>query len=96
MKIVGTIVEYNPLHNGHILHFNKIKEQNPDLVIGVMSSSLCMRGDLSIFDKFKKTKQALNLGYDIIIELPLALSMQRADIFSNNAVKLLNLLAYRH
>ena len=92
MKIIGSIVEYNPLHNGHVLHFNKIKEQNPDLTVAVMSSSLCMRGDLSIFDKFKKTKQALNLGYDIIIELPLALSMQRADIFAKNAIYLLNMI----
>lgn len=92
MKIVGTIVEYNPLHNGHVLHFNKIKEQNPNLIIGCMSSTLTMRGDLSLFDKFTKTKQALNLGYDIIIELPLALSMQRADIFASNAIKLLNLM----
>lgn len=84
------IVEYNPLHNGHVLHFNKIKEKNPDLVIGVMSSSFSMRGDLSIFDKFTKTKQALDLGLDIVIELPLAMSMQRADIFSSNTVRLLH------
>lgn len=90
MKIIGMIVEYNPLHNGHVIHFNKIKEKNPDLVIGVMSSSFCMRGDLSIFDKFNKTKQALNLGIDIVVELPLINSLQRADIFAYNAVKLLN------
>ena len=92
MKITGVIVEYNPLHNGHKLHIEKIKETNPDLIIGVMSSSFTMRGDLSIFDKFKKTKQALKLGIDIVIELPLLLSMQRADIFAKNAVDLLNLM----
>lgn len=90
MKIIGMIVEYNPLHNGHLIHFNKIKEKNPDLVIAVMSSSFSMRGDLSIFDKFKKTEQALNLGVDIVVELPLIESMQRADIFSYNAVRLLH------
>ena len=27
MKIVGIICEYNPFHNGHIYHIEKIKER---------------------------------------------------------------------
>ncbi len=91
MKIVGIICEYNPLHNGHLYHFNKIKEESKaDIVICVMSSSFSSRGDLSIFDKFTKTKQALKLGIDLIVELPLIYTIQRADIFADNAVKILN------
>ena len=91
MKIVGIICEYNPLHNGHLYHFNKIKEESKaDIVICVMSSSFSSRGDLSIFDKFTKTKQALNLGIDLVVELPLIYTIQRADIFADNAVKILN------
>ena len=87
MKIVGVIVEYNPLHNGHVYHINEIKKlAKPDLIVAVMSSSFTMRGDLSIYDKFTKTKQALNNGIDIVIELPLALAMHRADIFAKNAI----------
>ena len=26
MKTVGIVVEYNPLHNGHVLHYRKSKE----------------------------------------------------------------------
>ena len=92
MKIVGIIVEYNPLHNGHIYHIEKIREKaNPDLIIAVMSSTMTMRGDLSIFDKFEKTKQALKASVDLVIELPLVYSMQRADIFASNAVSILNM-----
>ncbi len=91
MNIVGIIVEYNPLHNGHMYHFNKIKElENPDLIIAVMSSSVTNRGELSLFDKFKKTEQALNLGIDIVVELPLIYACQRADIFALKAVNILN------
>ena len=91
MKIVGIICEYNPLHNGHVYHFNKVKEESKaDLVICVMSSSFSSRGDLSIFDKFTKTKQALNMGIDLIVELPLIYTIERADIFADNAVKILN------
>ena len=93
MKIVGIICEYNPLHNGHIYHFNKIKDESKaDIVICVMSSSFSSRGDLSIFDKFTKTKQALKLGIDLVIELPLIYTVERADIFASYSVKLLNLM----
>lgn len=93
MKIVGVIVEYNPLHNGHVHHINKIKElANADLIIAVLSGSFTMRGDLSLFDKFTKAQQALQNNIDVIIELPATLCIQKADIFANNAVMLLNLL----
>lgn len=93
MKTVGLIVEYNPLHNGHIHHINEVKtKSNADLLICVMSSSFTMRGDLSLFDKFTKTRQALDANIDLIIELPLVYSIERADIFSSNAVKILNML----
>lgn len=92
MKKVGLIVEYNPLHNGHIHHINEIKKNsNADILIAVMSSSFTMRGDLSIFDKYTKTKQALDSNLDLIIELPLVYAIERADIFALNAIKILNL-----
>ena len=92
MKIVGLIVEYNPLHNGHKYHINKVKEEsNADLIIAVMSSSFTMRGELSLFDKFTKTEQALKSGIDIVIELPFLLTVQNSDLFAKHAVTLLNL-----
>ena len=92
MKIVGIIAEYNPLHNGHLYHINKIKEaEKPDLIIGVVSSSFTMRGDLSIYDKFTKTRQALELGLDIVIENPMAYTIERADIYAKNAIDILNI-----
>ncbi len=92
MKIVGVIVEYNPLHNGHLYHIQKIKElAKPDLLIGVLSSSVTMRGDISLFNKFHKTEQALELGLDLVIELPMALAMHKADIFALHAISLLHM-----
>ncbi len=88
MKITGVIAEYNPLHNGHVYHFNNIKS---DLKILIMSSSFTMRGDLSLFNKFDKARQALELGYDLVIELPFAYTLQRADIYAKNNIQFLNL-----
>ena len=93
MKKVGIICEYNPLHNGHVYHFNKIKElSKADIIIAIISTSFSSRGDLSIFDKFTKTRQALTMGVDLVIELPIIYTIQRADIFASNSVKILNLL----
>ena len=30
MKAIGIIAEYNPFHNGHIYHLNKVKEMFPE------------------------------------------------------------------
>ena len=63
MKITGLIVEYNPFHNGHIKHIKEsIKLTNPDLVIAVTSGNFTQRGEVSIVNKFDKTKAALKYG----------------------------------
>ena len=33
MNAIGIIAEYNPFHNGHLYHINKIKEKYPDYTI---------------------------------------------------------------
>lgn len=92
MKIVGTIVEYNPIHNGHLYAINQIKkESNADLIIAVMSGNITMRGDLSIFNKFTKTKQSLIAGIDLIIELPFCYTVHNSDLFAYHTIHLLNL-----
>ncbi|MGM9971785.1 MAG: nucleotidyltransferase family protein [Anaeroplasmataceae bacterium] len=93
MKIVGIIVEYNPLHNGHLYHFNQIKKMsNADIIIAVMSSSIVNRGEISVFTKFDKAKLALDLGVDIVVELPSVYTLQNADVFAYRAVSILNYL----
>ena len=87
MKIVGTIVEFNPLHNGHCYFIQQVKQQSKaDILVAVMSGSFTMRGELSVFDKFTKTKQALQAGIDLVIELPFCYSVQSADLFAEFAV----------
>ena len=71
MNVSGIIVEYNPLHNGHVYHINKTKElTNCDVLIGVMSGNFTQRGIPSSIDKWTKTRMALNNGIDLVIELP--------------------------
>lgn len=93
MKSVGIICEYNPFHNGHLYHLNKVKEMCPDhIIILIMSSSFLERGEASIINKWKKTDIALYYGVDLVVELPFAFSSQSADIFAKGSIELLNYL----
>ena len=49
MNIIGIIAEYNPFHNGHIYHIEKIKEKYPDsLIILVLNGYFTERGIISV------------------------------------------------
>lgn len=90
MKIIGLIAEYNPFHNGHLYQINKIKEMYPDsVIIAVVSSSFTQRGDISILNKWDKTRIALDNSIDIVIELPFVFATQSSDIFAKGAITLL-------
>ena len=57
MKITGIIAEYNPFHNGHVYHIEQSRKITEcDLLIGVISGNYNQRGDISIIDKYEKTK----------------------------------------
>lgn len=93
MNVIGIICEYNPFHNGHIYHINKIKELYPDsLIVLVMSGNVTERGDLSIINKWNKTKIALNHNIDLVVELPFPFASQSADLFCYASMKILNYL----
>ncbi len=91
MKKIGIIAEYNPFHNGHKYQIDKIKEKYKDsLIIVVMSSSFCQRGEYSLLDKWTKTKICLENNIDLVVELPYVFSTGSADIFAKGAVEILN------
>lgn len=91
MEIIGIICEYNPFHNGHIYHIEKIKEKYPDsLLILVLNGYYLERGEISLLDKFSKTSIALNNGVDLVMELPYIYGTQSADTFAKYSIKILN------
>jgi len=93
MNISGIVVEYNPLHNGHVYHINKTKElTNCDALICVMSGNFAQRGIPSSVDKWTKTKMAIDNGVDLVIELPAVYSVSSAEFFASGAISLLNSL----
>jgi len=93
MKSIGIICEYNPFHNGHLYHLNKVKELYPDYtIILVMSGQFLQRGDVSVINKWDKTDIALEMGIDLVIELPFVFATQSSDVFALGSVSILNYL----
>ncbi len=97
MNIIGIIAEYNPFHNGHIYHIEKIKEKYPNsLIILVLNGYFTERGTISILSKEDKTRISLDNNIDIVLELPFIFGTQSSDIFGFYSVKLLNELKVDH
>ncbi len=93
MKAIGIIAEYNPFHNGHYYQIQKIKEKYPDhAIIAVMCGHFTERGEITIIDKWARTKIALENGIDLVIELPFPFATQSADFFAYGAITILEYL----
>ena len=91
MKVLGLVLELNPPHHGHKYFIDKAKELvKPDYTIAVISTNFTMRGDISVINKFDKTRLCLDLGIDIVLELPYIACVASADYFCKNAITLLN------
>ncbi|TDQ42310.1 nucleotidyltransferase [Aureibacillus halotolerans] len=91
MKAVGMIVEYNPFHNGHLYHLQKSKYiTGADVTVAVMSGNFLQRGEPALLPKWQRAEMALRAGVDIIVELPYAFAVARADLFALGAVHILS------
>lgn len=88
---LGIIAEYNPFHNGHLLHINKSKElTSAKHVIAIMSGNFLQRGEPALINKQLRTRMALLNGVDLVIELPVKYATGSADLFAFGAVDILN------
>jgi predicted nucleotidyltransferase len=91
LKIVGIVAEYNPFHNGHQYHIAQSRLQtNAEGVICVMSGNYVQRGTPALMDKWTRAEMALLGGADLILELPLPISIGSAEHFAFGAVSLLH------
>ncbi|TLS49897.1 nucleotidyltransferase [Paenibacillus antri] len=89
-RVVGVIVEYNPLHNGHAYHLAASKEAaGASAVVAVMSGHWLQRGEPALMNKWARAEAALLAGVDLVLELPVAYSAQPAEWFAYGAVSCL-------
>ncbi|RKP55409.1 nucleotidyltransferase [Cohnella endophytica] len=91
MSTVGVIVEYNPLHNGHLYHLQQSKKiTGADSVVAVMSGNFLQRGEPALADKWARAEMALRAGCDLVLELPVAYSSQPAQWFAHGSIAILD------
>lgn len=92
-KVLGIIAEYNPFHNGHLLHLEKSKKIcGAQYSVCIMSGNFVQRGNTSIVNKWIRAEMALKSGVDLVLELPTVYSISSAENFAEGAIKLLNSL----
>ena len=90
---VGIIAEFNPFHFGHKYLIEEAKKLYPDdEIIVVLAGNILQRGNLSIIEKYDKTKVALNNNVDLVVELPFSYSSEASDYFAEGSLKILNYL----
>jgi predicted nucleotidyltransferase len=93
LSVLGLIVEYNPLHNGHLYHFNtSLDITQAEYSICVTSGNFVQRGEPAVVDKWSRTLMALHAGIDLVIEIPVIFCVQSAESFSYGAISILNSL----
>lgn len=90
MKTAAIIAEYNPFHNGHKYHIEQTRNAGATHIVCVMSGNFVQRGGLAVFDKYARTKTALENGADLVLELPARYSLMSAEGFARGAVRLIS------
>jgi len=90
MEATGIICEYNPLHLGHKKQLDMVKEADPDGgIVCLMSGNYVQRGAPAIVDKSLRAQAAILSGADLVLELPLTVSLSSAEGFAREGVRIL-------
>lgn len=91
MKILGIICEYNPFHLGHGRQLSRAREKagSEGALVCLMSGNFVQRGAPAIFDKGLRARAALAAGADLVLEMPVEVSLSSAEGFAAGGVRLL-------
>ena len=91
MKITGIICEYNPLHRGHKKQLDLVRASDPEGgIVCLMSGNYVQRGAPAIMDKMHRAKAAVLCGADLVLELPVTVSLSSAEGFADGGVEILS------
>ncbi len=92
MLSAGIISEYNPFHLGHAALISRTRLAGATHIAAVMSGNFVQRGEPAILSKWARTRQALENGVDLVVELPLPWALAGAEKFAFGGAALLNAL----
>ena len=95
MRVTGIICEFNPFHDGHKYLIEQAKElTGSDYTVCLMSGDFVQRGEPAALDKYTRTKQALEGGADLVLELPVRYALSSAGDFAAGGVCALSALGF--
>ena len=87
MRTVGIVCEYNPLHLGHARQLTHLRMQHPEAAaVCLMSGLYVQRGQPAVFSR------QVRAGADLVLELPVTVSLRSAEGFAGGAVEILDRL----
>ena len=91
MQTAGIILEYNPLHDGHVYLLEETRRLlgAETAVVGVMSGDFVQRGDFAIVRRQARAKAAVESGVDLVLEMPLPWAAASAERFADGGVGIL-------
>lgn len=91
VQTAGIIIEYNPMHSGHIHLIEETRRLlGPDTaVVCVMSGDFVQRGDFAIERAHARAEAAVRGGADLVLELPLPWAISSAEGFARGGVSIL-------
>lgn len=91
---VGIICEYNPLHLGHLHQMEAVRQHfGPDTrIVCLMSGNFVQRGQPAIVDKSLRAEAAIRCGADLVLEMPVTVSLSSAEGFAGGSVRILSQL----
>ena len=92
MKICAVVAEFNPFHNGHAYLLEKIRNSGYSHIVVVMSGNYVQRGEAAIFPKDSRAKAALQMGANLVIELPTVKVLATAEKYAFSALSIIKKL----
>lgn len=92
MKTAGVVCEYNPMHNGHVYHLEKTRQQGATHIVCALSADFVQRGECAYLDKFTRADIAVHCGADLVVEIPVVWSLSAAQSYALGAVSMLDSL----
>lgn len=92
MKIGAIIAEFNPFHSGHKYLFEIAKQMGFTHLVVIMSGNFVQRGEPAIYSKRVRAQIAIKNGADLVVEMPCAWAVSRAERYADAGVFLVDAL----
>lgn len=90
-KVIGIIIEANPITKGHIKIIKEAKK-NADILICVMAGNFVQRGEFSIYNKYDRARALIKYGADMVFEMPVEYTLSSAKYYARANINILNKL----